>query len=50
MLNLLIEIFEYSQVGIAPFPLGLMTTPFSLKQVFPDQAKPRGASFQSLDA
>ena len=42
MLSLLIEIFEYSQVGIPPFPLGLTTTTLSLEQVFPDQAKPRG--------
>ena len=42
MLSLLIEIFEYSQVGIPLFPLGLTTTTFSLEQVFPDQAKPRG--------
>ena len=42
MLILLIETIKDNQVDIAPFPLGLTTTLFSLKQLFPNQAKPRG--------
>ena len=33
---LFIDIIEDSHVGIAPVPLGLMTTPFSLEQLYHD--------------